>query len=433
MRSLTPMARDSNDPGMIPMSTLIVRRLSIGLIALLGVAASGVGPAHADYAQAPTVTGTISGVGNPSSLALTRDDAKLFVPSGATQVFIADTSTSGNVTGVATGNGPWAVAMTPDGQRAYITLRGEARVTWFDTQTNARSQTAISVGAQPESIAIAGTPNGVRAYVANRVLGLSNGSVSVIDLATSTVVATVTVGREPQGIAATTSGDKVYVTNAYSQSISVIDTATNAVSTISLPGGWPKGIAIAPDDSRAYVTDELGNQLFVINLPSGTVSQSTVTVGSIPSGLAVTPDGRYVYVANSNSGTVSVVDTQTLTVSSTVQVGTSPSAIAIGLDGRVAYVADRTSGTVSVIDTGWRATASGSDAPRVALQQFSVASGTEPSGCGALAPPAVDWPALTGQREVGWSITYAEWPNGGSGGWVCTRQPVWSVRGWVLN
>src|SRR5215471_13240701 len=61
------------------------------------------------------------------------------------------------------------------------------------------------------------------AYVAN--LG---GTVSVLDTATNTVVATVLVGVNPTGAAITPDGAHAYVTDA-AWATSVIDTATNTV------------------------------------------------------------------------------------------------------------------------------------------------------------------------------------------------------------
>lgn len=67
-----------------------------------------------------------------------------------------------------------------------------------------------------------------------------------------------------------------------------------------------------------------------------------------------------------------------------------------------------------------------------ALQQFAVPAGTQADGCGALAPEHVDAPALRQMRDEGWSVSYAQWPNEGTGGWVCSRQPVLTSLGWVV-
>ena len=80
------------------------------------------------------------------------------------------------------------------------------------------------------------------AYVTN----IASNTVSVIDTATNTVVATVPVGRLPQGVAITPDGTHAYVTNNFSGTVGVIDTATNTgVATVPV-GRFPSGVAITP-------------------------------------------------------------------------------------------------------------------------------------------------------------------------------------------
>jgi YVTN family beta-propeller protein len=57
-------------------------------------------------------------------------------------------------------------------------------------------------------------------------------SVSVIDTATNTVVATIPVGNDPFAVAVTPDGKHAYVTNSDPNTVTVIDTATNKV--------WPR-------------------------------------------------------------------------------------------------------------------------------------------------------------------------------------------------
>ena len=75
-------------------------------------------------------------------------------------------------------------------------------------------------------------PAGTRVYVTN----YDSNNVSVIDTATNTVVATVTVGSDPFGVSENPAGTKVYVANQGSNNVSVIDTATNTV-VATVPAG----------------------------------------------------------------------------------------------------------------------------------------------------------------------------------------------------
>ena len=86
------------------------------------------------------------------------------------------------------------------------------------------------------------------AYVANS----SSNTVSVIETATNTVVATVPVGDHPTGVASTPDGAFVYVTNQ-GGTVSVIETATNTVAATVPIGPFSTDIAITPDGAFAYL------------------------------------------------------------------------------------------------------------------------------------------------------------------------------------
>jgi YVTN family beta-propeller protein len=144
----------------------------------------------------------------------------------------------------------------------------------------------------------------LNAYITNN---LSN-TVSVIDTATNTVIATVSVGGGPFGVAVTPDGSKVYVTNG-DNTVSVIATATNTVIGSPIPvGREPFGVAVTPDGSKVYVTISIDNTVSVIDTATDTVIGSPIPVGRQPFGVAVTPDGSKVYVTNGDN-TVSVIAT----------------------------------------------------------------------------------------------------------------------------
>ena len=75
----------------------------------------------------------------------------------------------------------------------------------------------------------------------------------------------------------------------------------------------------------------------------------TISAGAEPFGVAADPAVRTVYVTNYGSGSVSVIDEATNTVTATVPVGSGTSGVAVDSAARTAYVANSGSGTVSVI------------------------------------------------------------------------------------
>jgi YVTN family beta-propeller protein len=103
-------------------------------------------------------------------------------------------------------------------------------------------------------------PAGTFVYVTNAgsfapyVKGKANGSVSVINTATNTVVATVPVGNAPHGVAVRPAGTFLYVANFGSNSVSVIDTTTNMVTATIKVGDGPVafGQFIGPDKDLGH-------------------------------------------------------------------------------------------------------------------------------------------------------------------------------------
>src|SRR5271157_1946700 len=89
-----------------------------------------------------------------------------------------------------------------------------------------------------------------------------------------------------------------YITNSGSNNVSVIDTATNTVTATVSVGYNPIGVAVIPDGTKIYVINYGSNNISIIDIATNNVT-ATVNVGNDPWGVAVTPDGTKVYVTNS--------------------------------------------------------------------------------------------------------------------------------------
>ena len=91
----------------------------------------------------------------------------------------------------------------------------------------------IDVGNGPYGVAI--DPDGDYVYVANN----SDATVSVISASDNTVTATIDVGNGPYGVAVMPNGDYVYVANNLDATVSVISTSDNTVTTTISVGNSP--------------------------------------------------------------------------------------------------------------------------------------------------------------------------------------------------
>jgi YVTN family beta-propeller protein len=83
-------------------------------------------------------------------------------------------------------------------------------------------------------------PDGKRVFVSNG----GDATVSVFDVASLSIVATVPVGQRPWNMALTPDGKKLYVACGRSGVVSVIDTERNLKLTDVTVGKLPWGVAI---------------------------------------------------------------------------------------------------------------------------------------------------------------------------------------------
>ena len=186
-------------------------------------------------------------------------------------------------------------------------------------------------------------PAGTLAYVVNE----NANTVSKINLATDTVVATISVGSGPRGVAINPAGTFAYVTSSGSYTFSKIDLAMDTVSSIALQA-QPFGVAINPAGTFAYVTNPGSNTVSKINLANDTVA-STFAAGLNPWRLAINSAGTYAYVVDNNGNTLSKINLATDTLVATITVGLNPWAVAINSAGTYAYVANAGGGALGTV------------------------------------------------------------------------------------
>jgi YVTN family beta-propeller protein len=247
----------------------------------------------------------------------------------------------------------WLFAINTQAQtRAYVTNPGGS-VTVIDvnTSTVVTKIPVCSDSCFPTIPAV--TPNGARVYVTNSF----HNTVTVIDTLTNTVIDTITVGQSPSGIAITPDGTRAYVASR-NRTISVIDTSTNTVIATIAANGDPLAVAITPDGTRAYVSNTTGSvsvvdtgtntiitNILILDFPFG------VPAGSL-TGMVITPDGTRVYVASYSFGKVYVISTLFNAVLKAIPTDFGSLSIAISPNGARVYTAtDFFSAHIMVIDT----------------------------------------------------------------------------------
>ena len=281
------------------------------------------------------------------------------------------------------GERPLGLALAPDGKTLLVSNDGLAlqSLTVVDTAGSAASQTIQYPPPQALFIGVVFSPDGSHAYAsagsneAIRTYSVSGRHLTEggrIPLATTDAAGN-TIDPFPAGLTISADGKTLYVA----------DNLSNALSIISLPGGaetrvplstractigafgdasngvnclFPYTVALSRDGARAYVSEWGQKTVSVVDTASRTLV-GKITVGTHPSALAVSPTRDELYVANTDSDSISVIDTDVDRVTRTLSlqpydgapVGTSPNALAVSPDGRTLYVANGGDNDVAVV------------------------------------------------------------------------------------
>ncbi len=254
---------------------------------------------------------------------------------------------------------------------AYVAARYAGQVAAIDTVSRQIIAT-IDVGDGPMAVSL--SRDSQRAYV---TLGPQD-AVGVIETASRTLVGKIPVGDNPTGLTQSADGTRLYVVNTGSRSLSIIDAANGALVTeVALPN-HPFGIALQPDGRTLYVAGDYPGAVSVIDLARGAIS-ANIPIGDSLGGIAVHPDGQTLYVVDSGRNELAVVDVARQVVVQRIAVGQTPVAVTLSHNGATAYVSNLFGNdAVSVVDT-----ASGVVTSKITLPGPALAQGVAVTPDGA--------------------------------------------------
>ena len=218
-----------------------------------------------------------------------------------------------------------------------------------------------SVVGPPTNLAI--VPAGDIALVANSLMPVVQGwghrlepddKVFVVDLKASPpkVIGTVTVGKQPSGMAISPNGDLALVANRADGTISVLSIHGSEVlvaDTVRVgdPADQVSAVAITPDGKHALAAKAAANKVALLTIDGGKVTygKRDLPTGIFPVNVAVSPDGKLALTADNGGGssdgnidTVGVIDLTAVPprVIDHVTVGDSPEGLAISPKGNLA-------------------------------------------------------------------------------------------------
>ncbi|MCF8539860.1 MAG: beta-propeller fold lactonase family protein [Candidatus Nanopelagicales bacterium] len=228
-----------------------------------------------------TVTRTINLGFMPTGIAVSSDNATIFVGDYFGNQLVAITPSGTVSDSVAVGSGPIGVAYSGADGRVYVSNQNGNSVSVIDVSDPSNMVTvgsAIPVASTPRDLAV--SPDGREVWVPSQ----GSSTVSIIDTATRTVVDTLSAPDVSDVIAFSPSGDRAFVVSwslspyGYGTLLE-FDVATRAALSSTALGYVPGAMAVSPNGQSVYV--KVDGAVWVITFTSPGLSGENVPVAPL--------------------------------------------------------------------------------------------------------------------------------------------------------
>jgi YVTN family beta-propeller protein len=280
----------------------------------------------------------------------TAADGRAYVSVSSNRIVIVDAAAAKIEASVEVDGEPYALAVTPDGRRAYtVDLRGEEIAVVDPPHGKQVGRIPLGTMRRPgRRPSAAASADGRRVFVGEA----AQDHLVVIRTDRDQVEKELFLDFHPVDVATTGDDRFVYVVGCrlacVDGTLRIIETTNfSTVSTIPLPT-VPTAMVVTPNGRRAYVANGRDATVTAVDLVTQNVID-TIPVGPEPVGIAIDAEGRAVYVTSFAAGRLSAISTVTNTVVATTKVGGSPRAVVVSRDGRRAFVTHSTN-TLSIVD-----------------------------------------------------------------------------------
>jgi YVTN family beta-propeller protein len=274
---------------------------------------------------------------SPRGVAVRDDGLALFTERTNGGVGVTSTKTRTVDGFIATGVTPTGIALSPDGNTAYVANQF-GNVSRIDVAT--RAVTGSVDIRSPQAVRV--SPDGSQLFVAT-----TGTAVVTVDIATLSIVRTVEVGSAPNGFAVHPGGRLLYVSSFDAGTVSEIDMFTGELLRTFTPFGKPLGrpqeMALNRKGTRLYVATEKDaangkdGWLDEFDLASGNLT-NRITLQAGAFGVGVTPDDTQAYLTLPSAGLIQIFGLQSRKLAKSINVGGDPRRIAFSQKGNIAAV-----------------------------------------------------------------------------------------------
>ncbi len=223
------------------------------------------------------------------------------------------------------------IRITPDNSHAIAAILNAVIFVNLSTGATASTLNTGSVGDIEISF------DGQYAFV-------SNFNARIIDLATRTIVDTITFAPCAEAAASPVELRAVALNNRFREDVNVydIDGAAGFAEGRALSGEPPEGdatrtLALSPDGTTLVAANNTSRNVSIVNVASGAVA-GYADAGDRCLGVAVSSDGTTAVVCNGDDDTVSIIDLVAGARVANLPVASRPGEVRISPDGQTAYV-----------------------------------------------------------------------------------------------
>ena len=218
---------------------------------------------------------------------------------------------------------PHGLAMS-DG-KVYFTAEANRLVARYDPSTNAVDW-LMGTG-QTGTHMVLVNQDGGKVYTAN----IGSNTMTILERGQNRMAWSATlvpVGRGPEGFDLSPDGRELWAAHSQDGGVSVVDLGSKTVTaTIDLRTKRSNRLKFTPDGKLVLITDLDAGQLVVVDAASRKETKR-LALGRMPEGILIPPDGGRAFVAVAGEGHVAVVDLKTFEVARRIETGKGPDGMA---------------------------------------------------------------------------------------------------------
>lgn len=253
--------------------------------------------------------------GQPAGIAVAANGEVFTVAPDSKTVRRHDGMTGAVLAKVTLDGGPMGIAYDPTRARLFVSDWYNARV-WVLDAVSLAVTGELTVGAAPAGLDLSDDDR----FLA--IAGRDADQVYIFDTDSLALRHQLDVGTRPFGLRFAPDG-RLFVGNVGSNDVSILDVVSGTLLATVPVGERPYGVAFAA--GRAFVSNQYEDTISVISLDQ-LQHETKISVGEYPEGIDATADGNTVVVTNWFDNTVTLIDANTLSVLRELETGDGPRA-----------------------------------------------------------------------------------------------------------